>query len=696
MVGIIGNGKSLAKLDDAGSIEYMFFPHLGFEKHIFDSAFAIYCEGKLKWHWDYSWKISQGYLKDTNVLKTIYEDDDFIIVFRDYMSISHDVLVRRIVITNKKEEEKKHLKLFFYENLRIGEYPKENTVKFLKNKNCLIKYDGKYVFCIGSGKKISSYQCGIRSSESSAYNDIENGILKEQDTAKGLITDSALCWDIELKPFQKAVIPIYILVKQYDNDYHKIMDLIDVFKVVDKNSRDIYNLSLTYWKGIIQDMATHISTNIAINIKNGKYIDTCKRSLLTILMLCNHKGGIIASPSLYPDYRYVWNRDATYMAVALDLCGIYAMSEKYFDWCKKTQNNDGSWIQNYYINGNPRLTAIQNDQVGTTIWGALIHYRITHDKTFLKRHWNMIKKAANYLAKTAKNLSPCYDLWEEKYGVFAYTVGATYGGLKSACNIMDILEKECEYKFNDDENCFELWSSAIKSLKNSVDNLFYLKEENRFAKSINPLDKTIDTSILGLSFPYNLVPADDPRMIATALQIEKAFNYKIGGIGRYPEDVYFGGNPWIITTLWLYMYYKQLIKLLSKDIESMSMNINTNMITENIKSNKNSNKNSNKYTKNTKNNNNNEKETKEDKFIKSLNIKHINKDILTKEDLIKHCNEKCNELFDWVLENHQYNGLFPEQVHKDIGAPISAIPLGWSHAFVIMAIHNNDYDILLP
>jgi len=448
----------------------------------------------------------------------------------------------------------------------------------------------------------------------------------------------------------------------------------------------MYNLSLTYWKTLVQDTVNNLSTTKCANLnveRRKKYIDTCKRSLLTIFMLCNHDGGIIASPSLYPDYRYVWNRDASYMSVALDLCGLSPMSEKYFDWCKKTQNSDGSWIQNYYIDGKPRLTAMQNDQVGTTIWAALVHYRITHNKLFLKRHWNMIKKAANYLAKTVEPPSPCYDLWEEKYGVFSYTIGATYGGLKSACNIMNILEKECEYKMtNDDKKCFKQWSSAIESLKNNV-NKFYLKEENRFAKSITPLDKTIDTSILGLSFPYDLVPADDPRMIATALQIENAFNYKIGGIGRYPEDVYFGGNPWIITTLWLYMYYKRLIKLLSKDI---NQRFSRPGFVEYIGD-------CEKLQSSRKDERNDDVNVNVDDVVQSLNnIQSVN---MTKKDLIKHCHKKCDELFNWALK-HQYNGLSPEQIHKDLGAPISAIPLGWSHAAIIMAIHSNDYDILIP
>jgi oligosaccharide amylase len=619
MVSIIGNGKLLAKIDDSGSIKHIFFPHIGYETHIFNSSFAIFCNNQIKWHWDHSWDINQNYLNDTNILKTTYENDDFLMTSKAYVSMSHNLIVKQLFILNKTDVEK-DVKLFFYENLRIGEIPNENTVKYVKGKNCLIKYNGNYVFCVGRDKKISSYQCGIKYSDSSALRDIENGILKERDVAIGLITDSALCWEFKIKPAQKYNLSIFILLNKYNGSY-KILNLTDTLQMIAKNQKDIYNFTQNFWKSRVESMVSRWGI---LKLELKEHIDVCKRSLLTTLLLCDYEGGIIASPSLHPDYRYVWCRDAGYMAVALDLCGQHEISEKFFEWCKATQNDDGSWVQNYYVEGHPKLTAIQMDQIGTVIWALLVHHRITGDMEFLKRNWDMIKRAGDCLSKVANQLIPCYDIWEENFGLFAYTLGAIYGGLKSGYLIGKELDKEKEIQH---------WKESMDFLKNEVVDRFYLKDEGRFAKSLNPIDKTIDTSILGLSFPYNLVPVDDPRMISTANQIEKSFNYKTGGIGRYPGDIYFGGNPWIITTLWLYMYYKNLVNELSR----------------------------------------------KEKISKST---------------IENYNKKCQNLLKWALK-HQFNGMFPEQVHKDLGVPVSAIPLGWSHAMVIMAIYG-DYNTLIP
>ncbi|HIQ38819.1 MAG TPA: glycosyl hydrolase [Methanothermococcus okinawensis] len=677
MVGIVGNGKLLAKLDDSGTIEYLFYPQLGFEKHIFDSAFALHYDGKTRWHWDYSWNITQKYLKDTNVLETIYENDTFLITSIDYITVSHDILVKKLSIINKSEE-KKHIKLFFYENLRMGEHPGESTVKFMKGSNCIVKYDNKYICSIGSNRKVSSYQCGVRYSDSSAYKDVENGLLKEQEEARGTITDSALCWDIVVNPMnlsQKITIPIYIVMREHGGRYdHGFVEVINTLNIAMKNWKDLYNMTLTYWKDILENRENNLNITFlkgCEEYRRLKYMDVCKRSILTIMMLCSPMGGIIASPSLYPDYRYVWNRDGSYMVVALDICGITHVGEKFFHWCRRTQNKDGSWTQNYYIDGNPRFTGMQNDQVGTTLWAILIHYRVTNDRVFLKKYWDMVRKGANYLANTIETLSPCYDLWEERYGVFAYTLGATYGGLKSACNIFKVLERE---NFKIDSSCrrdYSRWLSTIENLR-SVINRFYLEEECRFAKSINPLDKTIDTSILGLSFPYNLIPADDPRMISTALQVESAYSYLVGGIGRYPGDVYFGGNPWIITTLWLAMYYKRLVDLLSRGGNTPPLNFDGDSACYG----------------------DGEDSVKDKKEIKEI-VRSLKEGNIPKDRIVSHCYKKYHQLLHWVL-NHRYNELLPEQIHKDTGAPLSAIPLGWSHAFTIMAVHLDNYDILIP
>ncbi len=611
MGGIVGNNSLLAKIGNYGEINYIFYPHVGYETHFFDSALAIY-DKKVKWHWDEDWDITQKYIEETNIFKTIMEDDKIILTIKDLVPVSHNVIIRRLYIKNKLDK-KLNFKLFFYENLRIGENPTENTVRFLEEDDCIIKYGGNYIFCIGSDKKIHSFQCGNRYSENSAYIDIENGILKEHKESHGIMTDSAICWDINLDKKRSLAFNIYIIPQIFDGDFSLITEQL---KIIKNNSENIKNLSLNYWRNVIGDIRRHLHPEFCSN--NNIYC-IAKRALMVLLMLCDKNGGIIAAPSLHPDYRYVWGRDGSYIAIALNLFGM--RTDKFFEFMSRVQNPDGSWLQNYYVNGNPRLTALQIDQIGSVLWAMDVRYRLSGDRGFVKRYWDTIEKAGNYLSSAALNFTQCFDLWEEKVGVFAYTMGAVYGGLKCAYSMSKAVDKRDEVKH---------WEKALEFLKREVPKRFYLKDEERFAKSINPLNKEIDTSILGLSYPFNLINVDDERMIKTAEAIEKAFKYKVGGIGRYPNDVYFGGNPWIITTLWLSLYYRRLSKILKEKDDNRA-------------------------------------------------------DIYS---------QKSKKLFDWVVK-YSFNGLFPEQIHKDLGIPMSAMPLGWSNAMFLMYVYR-DEEVFIP
>jgi len=140
-------------------------------------------------------------------------------------------------------------------------------------------------------------------------------------------------------------------------------------------------------------------------------------------------------------------------------------------------------------------------------------------------------------------------------------------------------------------------------------NLSWDAQLNRFIKTAVPRNENLDISLLSLSYPFDVLPANDEKMKKTAAAIESAFKFKSGGLGRYPFDQYYGGNPWILTTLWLALYYEKASEL-----------------------------------------------------------------------------RKAEQLIRWALDHSTELGLLSEQVDKESGAPVSAIPLAWSHAFFILSV----------
>jgi len=60
--------------------------------------------------------------------------------------------------------------------------------------------------------------------------------------------------------------------------------------------------------------------------------------------------------------------------------------------------------------------------------------------------------------------------------------------------------------------------------------------------------------LLGLAWPFRAVDPAGERMRATATAVERALRRPGGGLLRYKGDVYAGGNPWVLGTLWLGLY----------------------------------------------------------------------------------------------------------------------------------------------
>ncbi|MDX6493543.1 MAG: hypothetical protein QOH02_1478, partial [Gaiellaceae bacterium] len=75
--------------------------------------------------------------------------------------------------------------------------------------------------------------------------------------------------------------------------------------------------------------------------------------------------------------------------------------------------------------------------------------------------------------------------------------------------------------------------------------------------AVEEIDATVDVSLLGLSWPFGAVAAESPRMRATVEAIERELVEPCGGVLRYADDDYRGGNAWILTTLWLGLHKRR-------------------------------------------------------------------------------------------------------------------------------------------
>ena len=308
-------------------------------------------------------------------------------------------------------------------------------------------------------------------------------------------------------------------------------------------------------------------------------------------------------------YSYVWPRDACFTAWSFDIAGFYDVSKRFYEFANDILTDEGYVLHKYqpdkslgsswhpWIKDGKRQLAIQEDETAILLVGLWEHYVRAKDLEFIESLYNsLIKKAAEFLIryKDAKSglPMPSYDLWEEKYGISAFTSSVVYGGLMSAGHFAKTLGKEDEtLKFYNEAE--SLRKAIIKELWDENQKYFL-----RFSEEGGQLRKEpkLDASSFYGPFRFGIFAPDDPRMLA-AYEMAKSrlsVGIPIGGTARYEGDNFCKsvdsatGNPWLVTTLWLAQYKivaaSSLPELLevAKDIEWAASHAKHSMLPEQL------------------------------------------------------------------------------------------------------------------
>ena len=219
-----------------------------------------------------------------------------------------------------------------------------------------------------------------------------------------------------------------------------------------------------------------------------------------------------ATKAYYPptakNYFYVWPRDASYVCIAADIAGIGGVQEKFFDWCLERAegfNETGLFYEKYYVNGLKALGRFQPDQTGTLLYAIWHHYNHIN-KDVISKYRDLIIKSANGLCDKwdGDHFSiVANDLWEERLAFpdlkenFSYSLAACIKGLECANLII----------------ANERWLRISGQMREQLDKHFL---NGYFVRSCGRLtDKSIDASILGLVYPFEIYRENDQRIIST-------------------------------------------------------------------------------------------------------------------------------------------------------------------------------------
>ncbi|MEP7216054.1 MAG: glucan 1,4-alpha-glucosidase [Anaerolineaceae bacterium] len=154
-------------------------------------------------------------------------------------------------------------------------------------------------------------------------------------------------------------------------------------------------------------------------------------------------GGFVASLSIpwgsdkgdddLGGYHLVWPRDLVETAGGLLAAGDSAAARRAFHFLVATQDADGRWPQNMWLDGTPYWSGIQMDEIALPI--LLADQLRREDALSSVDPWPTVRRAASYIVRNGPVTQQ--DRWEEDPGYSPFTLAVEIAALVTAADFAD-------------------------------------------------------------------------------------------------------------------------------------------------------------------------------------------------------------------------------------------------------------------
>ena len=188
-------------------------------------------------------------------------------------------------------------------------------------------------------------------------------------------------------------------------------------------------------------------------------------------------GGTIASLSIpwgfnkgdedLGGYHLVWPRDLVETAGGFLAAGAIEDAMRVLRYLEVTQEADGRWAQNLWLDGRPYWGGLQMDEAALPILLVdLLCRKAPEAMEEPSRWWPMVRKAAGFLARNGPVTQQ--DRWEEDAGYSPFTLAVEVAALLAAAEIADEVAQSAAAMYLRDtadawNDNIERWTYAIGS-----------------------------------------------------------------------------------------------------------------------------------------------------------------------------------------------------------------------------------------
>ena len=304
-------------------------------------------------------------------------------------------------------------------------------------------------------------------------------------------------------------------------------------------------------------------------------------------------GGVIASLSIpwgfskgdddLGGYHLVWPRDLCETAGALLACGGETAVRRILRYLRATQEDDGSWPQNCWLDGSAYWGGVQLDECAfpmLLLANALREGAVR--RPLLQEYWPMVRRAAGFVLRNGPRTKQ--DRWEENAGYTPFTIAVAVAALLGAAEIADVLEiEDLPALFRDTADA---WNEQIEDWVYVKDTAlareagvagYYIRIAPESPETESPdrhgqvqvrnheagsgsiaADALVSTDALAL-VRFGLRAPDDPRILDTIMVIDRLLKvdlpqgpgwrrYNLDGYGEHADGRPFDGvgigRPW--------------------------------------------------------------------------------------------------------------------------------------------------------
>jgi len=311
-----------------------------------------------------------------------------------------------------------------------------------------------------------------------------------------------------------------------------------------------------------------------ISFRDEHYKNMYYRSLLALKLLIYRKtGAVVAAPTTsfpaYPgyeenwDYRFAWVRDSYFVMRSLLKSGHHIEVKYMLDFLFSVQDGSGHWkYPLYQIDGkmpkkesiveeltgpnqeeeirlsNEARDQLQLDSEGSVLHGLYLYYIHTGDIGFIKKHWNHVKKAAQWITRNYYRQEN--GIWEfrERKADWTYGKVICYVGLESGIAIASLFDKK-----------FKSWEKTKNKIKADILKKAWSEQRQSFLQTYES-DGPADISVLSIG-DYGLLRPNDRKIRSTVRLMEQKLVMENGGVKRFENALL----PFYLPTLWLAQHY---------------------------------------------------------------------------------------------------------------------------------------------